>query len=157
MHQVQSLDRGRSVIEGAHIHIFGFFTVCEPEYMNMGPLNYRSSAVPGRMKEIENVKHQGHCLFLNQYKSVVFCGILRNPDRTRTWTRTRRKSGLGKNPDSCSDSRLRNPDSTIENPDSKSKILDSMKLDSDNIRNKFSSLICFWVFFSDMSKCLVMN
>ena len=86
-------------------------------------------------------------------------GILRNPDRTRTrtWTRTRRKSGLGKNPDSCSDSRLRNPDSTIENPDSKSKILDSMKLDSDNIRNKFSSLICFWVFFSDMSKCLVMN
>ena len=22
------------------------FTVCEPEYMNMGPLNYRSSAVP---------------------------------------------------------------------------------------------------------------
>ena len=48
-------DRGRSVIEGAHIHIFGFclinffklivFTVCEPEFMNMGPLNYRSSAV----------------------------------------------------------------------------------------------------------------
>ena len=72
-------------------------------------------------------------------------GILRNPDRirTRTWTRTRRKPGLGKNPDSCSDSRLRNPDSTIENPDStienpdsKSKILDSMKLDSDNIRNR---------------------
>ena len=64
-------------------------------------------------------------------------GILRNPDRTRTrtWTRTRRKPGLGKNPGSCSDSRLRNPDSTIENPDSKSKILDSMKLDSDNIRN----------------------
>ena len=64
-------------------------------------------------------------------------GILRNPDRTRTrtWTRTRRKPGLVKNPDSCSDSRLRNPDSTIENPDSKSKIPDSMKLDSDNIRN----------------------
>ena len=77
--------------------------------------------------------------------------------RTRTWTRTRRKSGLGKNPDSCSDSRLRNPDSTIENPDSKTKILDSMKLDSDNIRNKFSSLICFWVSFSSMLECLVMN
>ena len=46
-------------------------------------------------------------------------GILRNPDRTRT--RTRRKPGLGKNPDSCSDSHLRNPDSTIENPDSISK------------------------------------
>ena len=32
-------------------------------------------------------------------------GILRNPDRTRTrtWTRTRRKPGLRKNPDSCSD------------------------------------------------------
>ena len=76
-------------------------------------------------------------------KPAVPDGILRNPDRTRTrtWTRTRRKPGLGKNPDSCSDSRLRNPDSTIENPDSKSKILDSMKLDSDNIRNKFSSLI----------------
>ena len=29
---------------------------------------------------------------------------------TRTRTRTRRKPGLGKNPDSCSDSRLRNPD-----------------------------------------------
>ena len=65
----------------------------------------------------------------------VRVGILRNPDRTRTWTRTRRKHGLSKNPDSCSDSRLRNPDSTIENPDSKSKILDSMKLDSDNIQN----------------------
>ena len=64
-------------------------------------------------------------------------GILRNPDRTRTrtWTRTRRKPGLVKNPDSCSDSRLRNPDSTIENMDSKSKILDSMKLDSDNLRD----------------------
>ena len=64
-------------------------------------------------------------------------GILRNPDRTRTrtWTRTRRKPGLSKIPDSCSDSRLRNPDSTIENPDSKSNILDSMKMDSDNIRN----------------------
>ena len=38
----------------------------------------------------------------------VMIGILRNPDRTRTrtWTRTRRKPGLGKNPDSCSDSRL---------------------------------------------------
>ena len=55
---------------------------------------------------------------------IACSGILRNPDRTRTrtWTRTRRKPGLGKNPDSCSDSRLRNPDSTIENPDSKSKI-----------------------------------
>ena len=80
-------------------------------------------------------------------------GILRNPDRT--WTRTRRKSGLGKNPDSCSDSRLRNPDSTIENPDSKTKIPDSMKLDSDNIRNKFSRLICFWVSFSNLLECLV--
>ena len=90
---------------------------------------------------------------------LVVGGILRNPDRTRTrtWTRTRRKPGLGKNPDSCSDSRLRNPDSTIENPDSKSKILDSMKLDSDNIRNKFSSLICFWVSFSNMLECLAMN
>ena len=50
-------------------------------------------------------------------------GILRNPDRTRTRTRTRtrRKPRLGKNPDSCSDSRLRNPDSTVENPDSISK------------------------------------
>ena len=69
-------------------------------------------------------------------------GILRNPDRTRTrtWTRTRRKPGLGKNPDSCSDSRLRNPDS-------KSKILDSMKLDSDNIRNKFSSLMLLGFLF----------
>ena len=91
----------------------------------------------------------------------VYNGILRNPDRTRTrtrtWTRTRRKPGLGKNPDSCSDSRLRNQDSTTENPDSKSKILDSMKLDSDNIRNKLSSLICFWVSFSNMLECLVMN
>ena len=71
------------------------------------------------------------------YQQADIMGILRNPDRTRTrtWTRTRKKSGLGKNPDSCSDSRLRNPDSTIENPDSKTKILDSMKLDSDNIRN----------------------
>ena len=50
-------------------------------------------------------------------------GILRNLDRTRTQTRTRtrRKPRFGKNPDSCSDSRLRNPDSTEENPDSKSK------------------------------------
>ena len=56
-------------------------------------------------------------------KHVFRFGILRNPDRTRTRTRTRtrRKPGLGKNPDSCSDSRLRNPDSTVENPDSKSK------------------------------------
>ena len=78
------------------------------------------------LRFLKNVAHK--------YLTFLF-GILRNPDRTRTWTRTRRKPGLGKNPDSCSDSRLRNPDSTIENPDSKSKILDSMKLDSDNIRN----------------------
>ena len=40
-------DRGRSVIEGAHIHIFGFTDRERNEYMNMGPLNYRSPAVPG--------------------------------------------------------------------------------------------------------------
>ena len=56
-----------------------------------------------------------HLLILHVHQEKV--GILRNPDRTRT----RRKPGLGKNPDSCSDSRLRNPDSTVENPDSKSK------------------------------------
>ena len=48
-------------------------------------------------------------------------GILRNPDRTRT--RTRRKSGLEKNPDPDSKKiRTRvqqNPDLTFENPDSK--------------------------------------
>ena len=50
-------DRGRLIIEGAHTHIFGFtnrennqfqkeINEAESEYMNMGPLNYRSSAVP---------------------------------------------------------------------------------------------------------------
>ena len=58
-----------------------------------------------------------------------------------TRTRTQRKPGLEKSPDSCLDSRLRNPDSSMEGPDSKSKKLDSLKLDSDNIRNRFSSII----------------
>ena len=49
-------DRGGSVIEGADIHKFGFTNrennqfketnEAESEYMNMGPLNYRYSAVP---------------------------------------------------------------------------------------------------------------
>ena len=58
----QDRDRGRSVIEGAHIHIFGFinrennqfkkklYNEAESEHMNMAPLNYRSSTVPAGLK-----------------------------------------------------------------------------------------------------------
>ena len=58
----ESMARGRSIIEGGggganHINIFIFcfiiilrklivVTVCEPELMNMGSLNYHSSAFP---------------------------------------------------------------------------------------------------------------
>ena len=119
-----------------------------PFFRELNPIDDNTYEVESSKKKIKLDLPLQVGFFVYQYAKLrMLQGILRNPDRTRTrtWTRTRRKPGLGKNPDSCSDSRLRNPDSTIENPDSKSKILDSMKLDSDNIRNKFSSLICFWV------------